>query len=381
MGPLEKSLPKDMGCKPEFEVPLVLVVDDDLTTALTLEGLLQGAGLEAILASTIAEAESILLGHPVELVLLDVHLPDGNGLDLCRKWTKVSSVPILFISGDGDIATKIEGFSSGGVDYITKPLSGPEVLARVRTHLRLRAAQKSLIELQAERIKKLSTAQQRLMARPEDLPHAGFQVCIRQVLQAGGDFYDVITLGSRIVDFIVADASGHDLGVSLWTASFKALLSDCVSAITTPMETFRSINGSLRRVLPEGIYFTALHARLERNAKKLTIVNAAHPPAILINRTDRKAHLLQQEGDILGIFEDALFDSIKVTVHEGDRLYLYTDGLVEMGGSREEGYTRAMEACQRAASLPLAESVNRIVSEMTLGKQPDDDIVLLGVEI
>ncbi len=365
----------------ERKVPLVLIVDDDLTTMLALEGLLHGAGLETARAGDIAEAEALFRSQSIGLVLLDVHLPDGNGLDLCRKISTTSSVPVLFISGDGDVATKVEGFASGGVDYITKPLSGLEVLARVRTHLRLRAAQESLIALYAERIGKLSTAQQSLMPRPEDLPQAGFQVCIRQVSQAGGDFYDVITLGSRMVDFIVADASGHDLGVSLWTASFKALLSENLSAVNTPKDTFRSVNDSLRRVLPETTYFTALLARLERAGNKLTLVNAAHPPAILCKKREGRALLLEQEGDILGVFADAAFGVLEVPVIAGDRLYLFTDGLVEMHGSRADGYARMLEICCRTVATPLSESVRAIVKEMSGNKEPEDDIVLLGVEV
>ncbi|HOC58999.1 MAG TPA: SpoIIE family protein phosphatase [Smithellaceae bacterium] len=362
-------------------LPLVLIVDDDLVTTVTLEALLRDAGLETLRAGNLAEAETLLHTHPVALVLLDVHLPDGNGLDLCRKLTGASSTPVLFISGDGDVGTKTGGFAAGGVDYITKPLSGAEVLARVRTHLRLSAARESLAALYAERISRLSAAQQSLMPHPEDLPHAAFQVCIRQALQAGGDFYDVIPVGGRIVDYVVADASGHDLGVSLWTASYKTLLAYCVSAVDAPLDTCRSINDSLRRVLPEGAYFTALHARLERTAKRLTLVNAGHPPAILVGGCDGRARLLEQDGDILGIFADAAFGVLDIPVQPGDRLYLYTDGLVEMKSSREDGCARVLDACRRFAGLSLAESVSAIVEEMCDGCEPQDDIVLLGVEV
>ncbi|MDI9569896.1 MAG: SpoIIE family protein phosphatase [Pseudomonadota bacterium] len=362
-------------------VPLVLVVDDDLVTTLTLDALLRKAGLETACAGNLAEAEAALRTQPVALVLLDVHLPDGNGLDLCRKLTGSSPVPVLFISGDGDVATKTKGFAAGGVDYITKPLSGAEVLARVRTHLRLSAARESLATLYAERVSKLSAAQQFLMPEPEALPAASFQVYIRQTLQAGGDFYDVIPVGASIVDYLVADVSGHDLGASLWTASFKALLASCVSVLDTPLDTCRSINDSLRRLLPAGAYFTALYARLDRAAKIITFVNAGHPPAILLESHEKRTRLLEQEGDILGVFDDAIFGVSNVSVQPGDRLYLYTDGLVETRGSREEGCVRAAEACQRFAGLSLKESVLAIVEEMCGGHELQDDIVLLGVEI
>ena len=108
-----------------------------------------------------------------------------------------------------------------GTDYITKPIVGAEEIARVRTHLRLRQAYEMLAELQAERVQQLASAQRNLMPRPKDFPEARFQVSLRQALAAGGDFYDVIPAGQDSVDYLVADASGHDLAASLWTASLK----------------------------------------------------------------------------------------------------------------------------------------------------------------
>ena len=365
----------------ETRVPLVLIVDDDLTTVLILEHLLRSAGLETLRAGDLAAGETLFHDQPVALILLDVHLPDGNGLDLCRKLTATSSVPILFISGDNDITTKTQGFAAGGVDYITKPLSGPEVLARVRTHLRLHAAQQELIELHAEQIARLAAAQQTLMPQATDHPEAHFAVCIRQAQQAGGDFYTVVPLGNCIADYIVADASGHDLGTSLWTAAFKTLLNESISAVNMPQQTCRSINDSLRRVLPESAYFTALYARLERTTKRLTLVNAGHPSAILLSAATGEAQFLEQAGDILGVFADASFGVMELPVRPGDRLYLYTDGLVEMQDNRTQGYPRLLAACQQTAQHPLAASVNNMVTAICGDHDPSDDIVLLGVEV
>jgi sigma-B regulation protein RsbU (phosphoserine phosphatase) len=366
------------------ESPLVLIVDDDPTTTRLLEGLLRGAGFDTLCAHDLAGAEALARSRPVSLILLDVHLPDGNGLDLCRRITaepEMAGVPILFISANNDVETVVGGFAAGGVDYISKPLTGAEVLARVRTHLRLRAAYESLVELQMERIQRLAASQQSLMPLPENLPEARFQACVRQALRAGGDFYDVVPSGCRITDYVVADASGHDLGVSLWTASFKTLLAEYASVLHVPMDICRMINRSLRRVLPEGAYFTTIYARLNRVANKFTLVNAGHPSAILVSGQPRDAHVLSQEGDLLGIFPDASFGLLEISVRPGDRLFLYSDGLVEISGSRDEGTGRLTDACLSTAGLPLETAVPSIVETMCNNGEPEDDIVLLGVVV
>ena len=131
----------------------------------------------------------------------------------CASIAGDSQIPVIFISSHDDTSTKLKGFDVGGVDYVTKPIVRAELLARVSTHLRLKQAFDMLVELQAERIRRLSTVQESLMPRPADLPAARFEVVLEQMLQAGGDFYDVIPVGDEIVDYLVADVSGHDLRI------------------------------------------------------------------------------------------------------------------------------------------------------------------------
>jgi sigma-B regulation protein RsbU (phosphoserine phosphatase) len=364
--------------------PLVLIVDDDLTTTTILEGMLRKVGFETICAHTLADAEALALSRPVSLILLDVHLPDGNGLDLCARLTAVpemAGVPILFISANNDVETKVRGFAAGGVDYITKPIEVAEVLARVRTHLRLRAAYESLVELQTEHIQRLATTQQSLMPLPESMPEARFSVCLRQTLHAGGDFYDVFASGNKVTDYVVADASGHDLGTSLWTAVFKALLSEYASVLHAPLDICRTINLSLSRILPEDTHFSVIYTRLNRSANKLILVNAGHSPAILISEQTREARLLKQDGDIIGTFPDASFGLMEIAVQPGDIFLLYSDRLVERGGSRNDGIGRILDACRKNALRPLKDAVSSIVETMCAGAEPEGDIVLLGVEV
>lgn len=362
--------------------PLILVVDDDRVTLRLLDRLLRSAGFSTLLAGDLASAEALLKEHPITLVLLDVHLPDGNGLDFCAQMSSgaaLSDIPVLFISSNSDEATKVQGFASGAVDYITKPLAAGEVLARVRTHLRLRMAYEALARFHAERIEQIAVTQQSLMPLPDSLPEAKFEVCIRQFHGAGGDFYDVFMAGDRTADYVVADASGHNLGVSLWTASFKALLAEYASVLNTPSEILAMINRTLRRVLPETAYFTAIYARLNREFNTLTVASAGHPPAVLVPANGGPARVLHQEGDVVGIFPDPIFSVLEMRVQPGDRIYLCTDGLIELTNSRSEGIARLEEACDVTAHMPLAEALPAIVDRLCEGWELDDDIILQGI--
>jgi len=362
----------------------ILIVEDDLVSANLLAGILQKSGYDISVASRIGEAEDILAKQDFSLILLDIHLPDGNGMDLCRKVAGNNgfySTPVLFVSASEDLSSKIEGFEAGGVDYITKPFDGAEVLARVRTHLRLNRAYESLAALQTERIQSLSNTQMSMMPSPEQMPEARFQACLRQIMQAGGDFYDVIPSGNKITDYIVADASGHDLGVSIWTAAFKTLLMEYASVIHHPGEICRMINYSMQKVLPESMFFTAIYARLNRLSGTVSLVNAGHPSAIHYSASKQIASYCLQEGDVLGVFDNVGFGVTDISVQPGDRLFLFTDGLTEHNSHHDSSMAELLKTCQSTSNLPLEDAVPAIVDRIFTDNQMEDDIVLLGIEV
>jgi len=363
--------------------PLVFVVDDDPTTVITIRGLMKRAGFRTASAGNAADAlRGIREQHP-DLILLDVNLPDGCGFDVCRRLGSEASAvttPVLFISANQDTSSVIKGFACGGVDYITKPIVGAEVIARVRTHLRLRQAYEKLAELHAERVQQLASAQRDLMPLPKDLPEARFQVSLRQVLTAGGDFYDVIPAGGDVVDYLVADASGHNLAASLWTATLKALAAEYAGPLNSPLEIVHAINSSLCRILPPAAFFTLIYMRLNHATGQLSMVNAGHPPAIVTGSGGGQAVILRVDGDVVGAFGEPLFGIVETTLKPGERIFLYTDGLIETGGTHEEGLQRMAAACVLRGHLPLNDAVPAVVEDVMADLPRADDTLLVGIE-
>jgi sigma-B regulation protein RsbU (phosphoserine phosphatase) len=289
-------------------------------------------------------------------------------------------VPVIFISSHDDTSTKLKGFEVGGVDYVTKPIVKAELLARVTTHLRLKQAYDMLVDLQAERIKRLSTVQESLMPRPADLPNASFAVVLDQMNQAGGDFYDVIPVGDEIVDYLVADVSGHDLGSSFWTSAIKTLLAEYATPANTPLDIVHAMNRVLSRILPDGVFFTLTYVRLNRRGRRMGVLVAGHPPPLMVSQAEA-AHYLTAESDVVGVFSDATFQFRECQVTRGDRLYLYSDGLVELEPGRDGEEARLTTLGEKARELPLDTAVTTIRQEMVGGRVPSDDILLLGIEV
>lgn len=114
----------------------ILLVEDDLPIA---ENVIVGLEREGFVCSHLmlgSACEAFLLAHPVDLVILDVGLPDANGFDVCKTIRRTSNVPIVFLTARSDEVDRIVGLEIGADDYILKPFSPRELVARVKTILR-----------------------------------------------------------------------------------------------------------------------------------------------------------------------------------------------------------------------------------------------------
>jgi two-component system KDP operon response regulator KdpE len=116
--------------------PRVLVVDDEPQILRALQMKLRGAGYAVETAATAKDALAQAAMRPPEAVILDLLLPDGSGTAVCRELRRWSSAPILVLSAVGEEKEKIDALDAGADDYVTKPFSGDELLARLRAALR-----------------------------------------------------------------------------------------------------------------------------------------------------------------------------------------------------------------------------------------------------
>ncbi len=116
--------------------PLVLIVEDEPQMRRFLRACLHSQGYRLLEASTGAEAVLLATSHNPELVLLDLGLPDEDGVELTRRFREWSHVPIIVISARGREEDKVSALDAGADDYLTKPFGTSELMARMRVALR-----------------------------------------------------------------------------------------------------------------------------------------------------------------------------------------------------------------------------------------------------
>ena len=117
----------------------ILIVDDEPNNLQILRQILN-ADYSLIFAKNGKEALDAVAKHQPDLVLLDVMMPEMDGYEACQQLKKnptTQSIPVIFVTAMSDVDDESHGFDMGAVDYITKPVSAPIVLSRVRTHLSL----------------------------------------------------------------------------------------------------------------------------------------------------------------------------------------------------------------------------------------------------
>jgi two-component system KDP operon response regulator KdpE len=116
--------------------PLVLVVEDEPQMRKFVKIALESSGHRVVEAGTTQEGIQQAVSYAPDLVLLDLGLPDGDGMDVVRRVREWSAMPILVISARGQEESKVRALDEGADDYLTKPFGAPELLARIRVALR-----------------------------------------------------------------------------------------------------------------------------------------------------------------------------------------------------------------------------------------------------
>ncbi|HXK50321.1 MAG TPA: response regulator [Clostridiales bacterium] len=138
---------------------LIMIVDDEPLNLRIIDSMLSLESYNTIMIKDSVEAEDMAVKNQPDLILLDVSMPGLSGFEICKRLkvnSMTSKIPVIFLSGQNSSDFVIKGLEAGAQDYITKPFSAPELLARVRTQIELKIMVEKMIE--AEQIKALHAA-------------------------------------------------------------------------------------------------------------------------------------------------------------------------------------------------------------------------------
>ena len=381
---------------------IVLVVDDEAQIRDILGFYLKRAGYQVLLAENGVKALEEMAKARPDLILSDLRMPELAGDEFCRRVKgdpATRDIYFVLVSAIDGSASRIGGLNLGADDMITKPFHAPEVMAKVESAFRLIAMQKEIKRQNQEltRFQERMTAELALAARlqmgllPTSPGEAAGLHYTHRYLPAegiGGDIYTILPTLDGGTAMMIADVSGHGVTAALISAMVKTFFEAQVRQGGGPLAWAQAMNRDLARNTLSEQFATAFLAHLDPATSTLRYVVAGHDAPMRIAHGSqggfRKPELLRGKGFMLGIDEELPFTEQACAFGAGDRLILFTDGLVEV--EREDraflGHDGLLRLC---SDLPrnAEQAVDHIVEKVREFNQPIafvDDVTLVVLD-
>jgi sigma-B regulation protein RsbU (phosphoserine phosphatase) len=224
---------------------------------------------------------------------------------------------------------------------------------------------------------------------PRQFPTTGFcRFAARYVptSEVGGDFYDVMPLEDGSVGVVIADISGHGIPSAFGTAVLKVLLGGWVRRPRNLSETVSQLNQELKGIFEKHQYLTLFMGRIYPQTLRMEYVLAGHPPPLLFNRNHTRIRKLSSGGFLVGFDPNEKYQVRSLSLHPGDRLCCYTDGIIEIRNPDKKAYRlRRLRHClKNYRNVPLNELPDRILQDahnFNHSESIEDDLSILVIEI
>jgi sigma-B regulation protein RsbU (phosphoserine phosphatase) len=371
----------------------ILVVDDSPTNLQVLVRTLQGSGHRILAAKDGATALDIAKRAQPDLMLLDVMMPGMDGFEVLRTLKaqpETRHTMVIFLSARGEVADKVSGLELGAIDYITKPIQGEEVIARVATHLSRQHLERELRRSRDRLDKELAGAarMQRLLLPPEMPYHPAihFGTYYQTSRHAGGDYYDVLPLSGGRLGIMVADVSGHGAPAAIVMSMIRAVVHTYPGMPDDPPSVLRYINQHFQFLWDTPMYATCIYAVLDGARKTLRMSSAGHPLPLKAHRGAEVTPVAIDTSMCLLWNELAEVPCVEFPVAPGDRWVFFTDGITDRqapDGTMFDLEGLSASLARHSARAP-ADIVDGIISELDVfsgGLEPEDDQTLLVVGI
>ncbi len=224
---------------------------------------------------------------------------------------------------------------------------------------------------------------------PDELPSwngLNFAVTYLPMGKVSGDYYDIFDVGDSLF-VLIADVSGHGVPAALITMAANQAFSRAVAPDKSPAEVLKQVNEELCQKIQTQDYLTAFMMKIDRD-HNVVYTNAAHQKAVHYVRAKKGFKMYDSPGLLVGALDMAgeTYENREFKMTPGDRIILYTDGIVEhVNEAKEEyGHKRFLRTIQEAADWPLDELNKHVVYNVIeyLGQQTiKDDITVFSIDV
>jgi sigma-B regulation protein RsbU (phosphoserine phosphatase) len=347
----------------------VLVVDDSRVQRRILSVSLKREGYDVIEAASGQEALEICRENLPDLVLSDWMMPGMSGLEFCRA---LREIPVeyycyfILLTSKSEKGEVAQGFAAGADDFLTKPVNGYELRARISAGERILRMQHELTEknrvitdtldelqrvydsLDNDLLAAKKLQQSLVPDRFRDFGHGAVSLLLQSSGHVGGDLVGHYRISDTRVGLYSIDVSGHGISSALITARLAGYLSSSSPEQNVAMQVYpdgshehlepREVVTRLNEIILDEMetehYFTMLLADVDLETGKIVMAQAGHPHP-LIQRSDGTIEQDGPGGLPVGLIAGAEFSQFELQMHPGDRLFMMSDGVTECPDTNE----------------------------------------------
>ena len=204
--------------------------------------------------------------------------------------------------------------------------------------------------------------------------------------EVGGDFYDFFLIDQTHLGMVVADVSGKGVPAALFMVIAKTLIKDHACSDPDPAAVFTWVNQQLCESNEAGLFVTAWMGILNLHTGQVEYVNAGHNPPVLTGQDGEFHYLKQKSGLVLAGMEEFIYQKATFQLKQGDRLFLYTDGVTEAMNQKDElyGEGRLLTWLNSHRDLSISETLHGLrqdIEKFSDGVEQSDDITMLIFEM
>jgi signal transduction histidine kinase/DNA-binding NarL/FixJ family response regulator len=361
--------------------PLVLVADDNADMRHYVAALLTDL-CEVVTAADGVEALALARSRAPDLVLTDVMMPNLDGFGLLaalRADPAIGPVPIIMLSARAGEEAAVEGLTSGADDYLVKPFSALELVARVRSNLELDRARREV----SERERQIAQELQRSLVPSEkfvveELEIATYYQAGVQGTQVGGDWYDVIELGAGRVALVIGDVMGRGVRAAAVMGQVRSAIR-AFSQVDLPSDRILAFLDKTVREFTGGQIVTCIYGVYDPSDRSFTFGNAGHLPPFIKAPGSTTTRLEGGLSAPLGS-SPAVFRQARVILPEHALIVLYTDGLVER---RSESLDARMDEAAAVIDDLVAgvDDLPGLLADRLCPNGSDDDVAILAAQL
>ena len=357
---------------------------------------------------TVLEAEdgnqafAMLQAQPdIRIVISDWMMPGMDGIELLQQVRKNSGeryTYFILLTGKSDRQAVVEGMNNGADDFLVKPVNFEELDARLNAGIRIIELEQQLEQKNKELFNAINTiekdlesaaqTQESLLAKPATIQNVKFDWFFKPSKILGGDMFGYRPLDDERIAFYQLDVAGHGIPSALFSFTLNNILSessDSDTAFADPATVLSLLNNRFQATPESMLYFTVVYGVINSTTGEVVLAQAGHPPALWVSPENKTVNAVRGGGVPVGMMPDMEYQNQTFKLHQGDRLFLYSDGVTECENPKGEQYEeqRLLTSLIYSLQLNIPDTichVEKAIREWRDQDGFDDDVTYLLLE-